>query len=155
MILNKRRHSSSLNGNQLRIFGHFNNNWTRQNKDRCVHKTDGKTSMLTLKVISSRIYEKFNTIRVRSSDKANLFWGICIHSSSFHFSVSCMQIPQNRFALSELLTRMVLNFSYILDEMTFQVYQEKKRAKQPKKLSRKDQIKTYQLMKYSEWWIWF
>ena len=26
----------------------------------------------------------------------------------------------------------------------------KKRAKQPKKLSRKDQIKTYQLMKYSE-----
>jgi hypothetical protein len=32
-----------------------------------------------------------------------------------------MQIPQNRLVLSELLTRMVLNFSYILDKMTLSV----------------------------------
>ena len=32
-----------------------------------------------------------------------------------------MQIPQNKFVLSELLTRMVLNFSYILDKMTLSV----------------------------------
>jgi hypothetical protein len=43
--------------------------------------TDGQTSILTLKVISSRIYEKFNTIRVRNSDKTNLFWGICIQDT--------------------------------------------------------------------------
>jgi hypothetical protein len=30
------------------------------------------------------------------------------------------------------------------------IQKRKKRAKQPKKLSRNDQIKTYQLMKYSE-----
>ena len=32
-----------------------------------------------------------------------------------------MQIPQNKSVLSELLTRMVLNFSYILEEMTLSV----------------------------------
>jgi hypothetical protein len=30
---------------------------------------------------------------------------VCKDSSSFHFSVSCMQIPQNRFVFSELLTK--------------------------------------------------
>jgi hypothetical protein len=34
-----------------------------------------------VKCFSFKIYEKFNTIRVGSSDKTNLFWGICIQDT--------------------------------------------------------------------------
>ena len=55
------------------------------------HKTDGQTSILTIKVISSRIYEKFNTIRIRSSDKTKLFWGICIQDTEKWYEEESLQ----------------------------------------------------------------